>query len=440
MHPSSFLGRLVVNLTVLLICFISYSSQIFIIWPWYGRVLSVELITLLVPFNLLVGMLFWNYFLCVYTDPGGVPDDWRPDSNQDGYEVKKITGGPRYCRMCEKPKPPRAHHCRQCDRCVLRMDHHCPWVNNCVGHFNYGYFVRFLFFVDLACSYHLAMVTRRVLDETSSSYWNAVSAVELVFIMLNYVTCVPVILAVGAFSLYHFSSLMSNTTTIESWEKDKATMMVRRGKLREVKFPYHLGRRRNIESVLGTNPLLWWYPLPAPGDGLKYDINETAEEGYELSEWPPRDPIVEPPPPPGFNLPDSPWTYGNGSINPDLAPSNSKARSTKRRVRRVAHHSTLPPYHPDYQEGASSGYDYEEDSDSSFEEEQRRPLVRRGSEGYEIRPTGREDMLQSYLEQIGETPGRYHRYIPQEDSESESEEEEDVTPIGQIRPQPEMSA
>ncbi len=92
MHPSSFLGRLVVNLTVLLICFISYSSQIFIIWPWYGRVLSVELITLLVPFksvsnsiiykpslnmtSLLVGMLFWNYFLCVYTDPGGVPDDW----------------------------------------------------------------------------------------------------------------------------------------------------------------------------------------------------------------------------------------------------------------------------------------------------------------------------------------------------------------------------
>ncbi len=83
------------------------------------------------------------------------------------------------------------------------MDHHCPWVNNCVGHFNYGYFVRFLFFVDLACSYHLAMVTRRVLDETSSSYWNAVSAVELVFIMLNYVTCVPVILAVGAFRYVH---------------------------------------------------------------------------------------------------------------------------------------------------------------------------------------------------------------------------------------------
>lgn len=91
MRPDSFLGRLVVNLTVLLICFIAYSSQIFIIWPWYGHVVSVQLITLLVPFkcvlisssihsthqrSFLVGMLFWNYFLCVYTDPGGVPDAW----------------------------------------------------------------------------------------------------------------------------------------------------------------------------------------------------------------------------------------------------------------------------------------------------------------------------------------------------------------------------
>lgn len=48
---AGFLGKLIVNLTVLLICFIAYSSQIFIIWPWYGGVVSVQLITLLVPFK-----------------------------------------------------------------------------------------------------------------------------------------------------------------------------------------------------------------------------------------------------------------------------------------------------------------------------------------------------------------------------------------------------
>lgn len=37
--------------TVLLISFISYSSQIFLIWPWYGSVLSVDLLKLLLPFK-----------------------------------------------------------------------------------------------------------------------------------------------------------------------------------------------------------------------------------------------------------------------------------------------------------------------------------------------------------------------------------------------------
>jgi hypothetical protein len=49
MHP--LIGRLIVNLVLCLICFIAYSSQIFIIWPWYGHVLSVELLYLLAPFK-----------------------------------------------------------------------------------------------------------------------------------------------------------------------------------------------------------------------------------------------------------------------------------------------------------------------------------------------------------------------------------------------------
>lgn len=44
-------GRLFVAFTLCLISFIAYSSQIFVIWPWYGRALSVELITLLLPFK-----------------------------------------------------------------------------------------------------------------------------------------------------------------------------------------------------------------------------------------------------------------------------------------------------------------------------------------------------------------------------------------------------
>jgi hypothetical protein len=87
------LGILIVNFVLGLICFIAYSSQIFIIWPWYGAVLSIDLLELLLPFksvfpcfssrphpltrfSLLVLMLFWNYFLCVAVDPGRVPSHW----------------------------------------------------------------------------------------------------------------------------------------------------------------------------------------------------------------------------------------------------------------------------------------------------------------------------------------------------------------------------
>ncbi|KAJ6609380.1 DHHC palmitoyltransferase-domain-containing protein [Mycena sp. CBHHK59/15] len=418
---AGFLGRLVVNLVLLLITFIAYSSQIFIIWPWYGRVVSIELLTLLLPFNILVAMLLWNYFLTVVTDPGQVPENWKPDTHEDGYEVKKLTGGPRYCRMCERPKPPRTHHCRQCGRCVLRMDHHCPWVNNCVGHFNHGHFIRFLFYVDLACSYHLAMVTRRVFYSMGKRYWDEPDNVELVFIILNFVACVPVLLSVGAFSLYHFSGLMGNTTTIEGWEKDKVATMVRRGKIREVGLYFSIGRRRNIESILGENPWLWCWPITTPGNGLKFKLTE-GDDSDPPEVWPPQDPAAMHygDPDKEFVLPDSPWTYENGSVNPALQPSNSAV--PRRRSRNTNGASALPPYHPDYQAGADIPNDHnstDEEGDYHRYTDGGKTRVRRGSEGYEIRPVGREDMLARYL--------RYHRYIPQEGSDSDSED----IPLGQ---------
>lgn len=89
------LGRLFVASTTALICFISYTPQVFIIWPWYGRELSIELLALLVPFkydpaipfasccsthepfeSILVGILLYNYYLCITTNPGVVPQNW----------------------------------------------------------------------------------------------------------------------------------------------------------------------------------------------------------------------------------------------------------------------------------------------------------------------------------------------------------------------------
>ncbi|PCH34240.1 palmitoyltransferase PFA4 [Wolfiporia cocos MD-104 SS10] len=426
-------GRLFVGFTLLLIFFIAYSAQIFIIWPWYGREVSVELLTLLVPFNVFVGMLLWNYYLCAMTDPGRVPSGWQPDiQDSDGYEVKKITRGPRYCRTCEGYKPPRAHHCKQCKRCVLPIDHHCPWVNNCVGHFNYGHFIRFLFYVDVACSYHFAMVARRVYNATQ--YWENLPGTELIFIILNFATCIPVLLAVGGFSLYHFYCLSGNATTIEGWEKDKVATLVRHGKIHEIKFPYNLGIKRNICSVLGDNPLLWCLPTVPPGTGLKYQLAVGDDPSAEF--WPPQDPtkpdpLGEPDPNHEFKLPDSPWTYQNG-LNPHLTPSNARRRSPQNK----GPYSSLPPYHPDYHESQAQPYSPSSDSEaeSSSDEygEKGGPRVRRGSEGYEVRPIDREAMLRGFIEGRTHEPGRYQLYMPEPPSEGETEDDpEDAVPLAQ---------
>lgn len=152
---------------------------------------------------------------------------------------------------------------------MLRMDHHCPWTDNCIGHYNYAHFIRFLCAVDLACSYNFLMVSRRIWYGLVYQYWVSPflatyrrwlnwcqdpAGSEVAWIVANYVACIPVIAAVGVFryvfsaypynsspafhSLYHIYCLLTNTTTVESWEKDKVTRLVRRGKISEVKFPY----------------------------------------------------------------------------------------------------------------------------------------------------------------------------------------------------------
>lgn len=40
------------------------------------------------------------------------------------------------------------------------------------------------------------------------------------------------------FSIYHVYLACGNSTTIEGWEKDKVATLIRRGKIKEVKYPY----------------------------------------------------------------------------------------------------------------------------------------------------------------------------------------------------------
>jgi len=143
-------------------------------------------------------------------------------------------------------------------------------------------------------------------------------------------------------------------------------------------------------------------------------------------EWPPREWEVDTSPMHNSTTDSSPWTYDNESLNPNLQPSNSQSRRRNKSQTSSPGVSSLPPYHPDYKDDDQGVYNPGYDESQDEEEAPRGRLhIRTGSEGYEIRPEEREEMLRQYLTDLGEEPGRYLRYIPQPESE-ESDSEDDV--------------
>lgn len=124
-----------------------------------------------------------------------------------------------------------------------------------------------------------------------------------------------------------------------------------------------------------------------------------------------------------LELPESPWTYENGNLNPNLHPPGASALTTRRRSRGATNKPTIssvPPYHPDYK----SPSDHESFSDEETVPSRRTGrLVRRGSEGYEVRTIDREAMLRQHVTEQMQEPGRYNIYMPDPPSESDDDED-----------------
>jgi len=322
---------------IAVIIFISTSSQYEIFYPWFSYYGLTEILKYLLPYNIMLFLLYANYFITMFINPGYVPDEF----NKSIFEAKKLAKKekkkdknsknkmsdddvplnqlrnrkflgvqlkgylPLKCDKCNGYKPARAHHCSICNRCVLRMDHHCPWVANCVGYNNVAYFGRFLGYVTILCLYNLILIGKRILnvidyqnnkynydiDETQKPY-PLIAKKEMIFIVIDLIMLFVVVFLVAPLFAFQVMYATSNTSTIEDRENKKIDILKEKGEVPDVKYPYDYGWFENLKDVYGSNIFNWFFNGKGSGDGVNFKIvgNYIPSENNEyLVYWPPKE-------------------------------------------------------------------------------------------------------------------------------------------------------
>lgn len=123
--------------------FVSSCFSLFLMFYLY----TTSMITFYIPVILLYGfdwfttsyivffsftyiLMLISYALASLETPGIVPSSYIDlyPSKEFVENLPKNSKRPRWCNVCNFPKPPRTHHCSACNKCVLKMDHHCTHI------------------------------------------------------------------------------------------------------------------------------------------------------------------------------------------------------------------------------------------------------------------------------------------------------------------------
>lgn len=187
----------------------------------------------------------------------------------------KRNGEPRFCTKCSYEKPDRSHHCRICGECVLKMDHHCPWINGCVGFRNQKHFVLFISWGALYCLFIAAATLPAILRSMSTDWNGEFPALDIQWAFL--ILCGGLFgISLLAFSAYHIHLILSNQTTIESYQKHNYRSQGGLAPARHVNV-FDIGRKRNFKQVMGERWYLWFIPISnSLGNGIIYPLNSNS--------------------------------------------------------------------------------------------------------------------------------------------------------------------
>lgn len=251
---------------------------------------------LLVLFHFIYANVLINYAVLVFADPGGVPQDWSVSPSQAVrnpgttdfrhshlMHERTYDGLLRYCSRCEQFKPDRSHHCSACRRCILRMDHHCIFINNCVSFVNHKFFISFVFYACIGCTFvtivafpTMASVVFWPNMATSKTHMAASPLLESVTLescaIVGYIVCGAFAFALSVFVCFHGYLVTKGRTTIELYETSDPERAARISE-------YDLGASKNWRTVCGNVAFCWFFPVRAyiDGDGLSWPRNDSVD-------------------------------------------------------------------------------------------------------------------------------------------------------------------
>lgn len=295
-------------------CFLRAIPVIFIttivVWSYYAYVIQICLFTInsipqkviyLIIYHLLITLFLWSFWKIVFTSPKKIPAEFylplnlrsRVESLNNDSEKKSIinefarslpvhsrfvTGDFRFCDKCFMVKPDRAHHCSLCQRCILKMDHHCPWVNNCVCLNNYKFFVLFLFYGLLYCTFVAATSIQFFI-----LFWKSISqpGSDMSNLHTVFVFFVSIMFAISLIALlsYHIYLVAVNKTTIETYQTPYFGSGV------QDKNVFNVGFARNFKQVFGQNAILSFFPVSSSElDGINYETRLLNPPSYHSTQ------------------------------------------------------------------------------------------------------------------------------------------------------------
>ncbi|KAH6608995.1 palmitoyltransferase pfa4 [Trichoderma cornu-damae] len=296
-----FIENLAVPAVCLLTAFLSYFSQLLFNQSTLdpGPLSHGETVV----FNALLLCLWCSYFKAVTVDPGRYV-----------FEDAVIEADGRWCKKCQAPKPPRAHHCKRCNRCIPKMDHHCPWTKNCVSMTTFPHFLRFLFYANAslwALSYFLWQRCYALWESRYMPAHLGPTLPALGSLAMTTIICAATSFALAIMLASTVHGWLLNRTMIEGWEVHRHEANVGRGgrdwwdmtgpggeklQFEKVEFPYDIGFFANMAQAMGTsNVLLWFFPLAGnpriskTGSGVGWAWEENGFN-RKLGMWPPLDP------------------------------------------------------------------------------------------------------------------------------------------------------